>query len=115
VGDVSSLLLCCSSTNSSALSLTMLNPLTKASQKAENPIPSISRTITTNRIIVPSPMSMHHRFCVSMSFQTRDTKPLSSCTIDNFKESSSLLHKSGLIFQLGTEHYKFSQTRIREM
>src|SRR5215218_2042453 len=91
----------------------MLNPLTKASQKAENPIPSISRTITTSRIIVPSPMLMH-RLCVLMSFQTRDTKPLLSCTIDNFKESSSLLHKSGLIFQLRTEHYyKFFETRIR--
>jgi hypothetical protein len=63
-----SLLLCCSSTNSSAVSLTMLNPLTKASQKAENPIPSISRTITPNRIIVPSPMSMHHRPCLCYVF-----------------------------------------------
>jgi hypothetical protein len=91
-GDVSLLLSSC--TNSSAVSLMMLNPLTKASQKAENPIPSISRTITTNRIIVPSPMSMHHRFCmcVCQCLFKRDTKPLSSCTIDDFKESSSILH-----------------------
>jgi len=95
VGDVSSLLLCCSSTNSSAVSLAMLNPLTKASQKAENPIPSISRTITPSRTIVPSPMSMHHRFCVCQCLFKRNTKPLSSCcTIETTlkKESSSLLH-----------------------
>jgi hypothetical protein len=78
-----------------------------------NPIPSINRTITTSRTIVPSPMSMH-RLCYY--FFKRNTKSLSSCTIDNFKGSSSLLHKSGLIiFQLRTEHYKFSQTRIQEM
>jgi hypothetical protein len=40
---------------------------------------------------------------------------LSSCTIDTTlkKESSYLPHKSGLIFQLRTEHYKCFETRIR--
>jgi hypothetical protein len=50
-----------SSTNPSALSFAMLNPLTTPSQNAENPIPSIASTITAIRTIDNKLMSMHHR------------------------------------------------------
>jgi hypothetical protein len=50
-----------SSTSPSALSFAMLNPLTKASQNAPSPIPSIASTITAIRTIDNKLMSMHHR------------------------------------------------------
>src|SRR5919108_4353150 len=84
-----------------------------AFENAATTIPSITKITTTTRITITRIMSQCIIFVLCLS--NRNTKSLSKGTIDNSKESGSLLHKSGLIFQLRTEHYKLLETRTRQM